>query len=138
MSEAGPETYRVLHIAQKLPGGVGAYLSEVLAFQREVLGPRRVAAVIPAEERFVLPYLPDGSFHLFEDAQRSPRALLHFAAHARDAIMHDRPDIVHLHSGFAGMLRPVIARMPEDVRPAVVYCAHGWRSTSAGRTAGAI
>ena len=36
MSDAGPENYRVLHIAQKLPGGVGAYLSEVLSFQREV------------------------------------------------------------------------------------------------------
>ena len=126
MSDAGPENYRVLHIAQKLPGGVGAYLSEVLSFQREVLGPRRVSAVIPAQERFVLPYLPEASLHLFDDAQRSPRALLRFAAHARTAIMHDRPDIVHLHSSFAGMLRPVIARLPADVRPAVVYCAHGW------------
>ncbi|GGD59661.1 glycosyltransferase [Croceicoccus mobilis] len=126
MSEAGPENYRVLHVAQKLPGGVGAYLSEVLAFQREVLGPRRVSAVIPAEERYVLPYLPDASLHLFENANRSPRALLRFAAHARQAILTDRPDIVHLHSSFAGMLRPVISRLPEEVRPAVVYCAHGW------------
>ena len=45
-----------------------------LAFYADVRAQDR-AAVTEKLNRFVLPYLPEASLHLFDDAQRSPRAL---------------------------------------------------------------
>ena len=119
-------TYRVLHIAQKLPGGVGAYLAEVLPYQLKAIGEERLRVSVAETDKFVLPNLPEQCLHCFANSDRTPAALFAFALSARRAIVSAKPDIVHLHSTYAGLLRGVIATIPRSVRPAVVYCAHGW------------
>lgn len=126
MRTPGPERdppFRILHVAQKLPGGVGAYLDEVLRYQLADLGPERVSALIAAPERQHLAFLPDASVHTFPGSDRTLRGLWRFAAEVRRTVRRERPDIVHLHSTFAGLTRPLIWG---PGRPRIVYCSHGW------------
>jgi glycosyltransferase involved in cell wall biosynthesis len=121
-TEPGPP-FRILHVAQKLPGGVGAYLDEVLRFQLDDLGPERVSALIAAPEREHLAFLPDTSVHTFPGSDRTLSGLWRFAAEVRRTVRRERPDIVHLHSTFAGLTRPLLWGRG---RPGIVYCSHGW------------
>ncbi len=115
--------FRILHVAQKLPGGVGAYLDEVLRYQLADLGPERVSALIAAPEREHLPFLPDASVHTFPGSDRTLAGLWRFAAEVRRTVRRERPDIVHLHSTYAGLTRPLLWGRG---RPWIVYCSHGW------------
>ena len=118
--------YRVLHIAQKLPGGVGAYLAEVSAYQLQHLGAQRLRLLIAEGERSSLPPLPDECLRHFPTSDRDPASLLRFAWSALKAVWDERPDVVHLHSTYAGFLRFFLAALPKSRRPKLVYCAHGW------------
>lgn len=126
MTDPSGGGYRVLHIAQKLPGGVGAYLAEVLTSQIATLGADRLRICVADSDRFVLPALPQTCWITFPTSRRSVAGLWSFARAARRAILQAQPDVVHLHSTYAGLLRPIIASLPRRLRPKVVYCAHGW------------
>jgi glycosyltransferase involved in cell wall biosynthesis len=53
------------------------------------------------------------------------RAMMRMALVVWALVRQWRPDVVHLHSSYAGlMLRPLLALLPR--RPRVVYCPHGW------------
>jgi glycosyltransferase involved in cell wall biosynthesis len=50
---------------------------------------------------------------------------MRMAVQALRTVRRWQPDVVHLHSTFAGLvMRPLLALMPRA--PKVVYCAHGW------------
>ncbi|MFD1949591.1 glycosyltransferase [Sphingomonas arantia] len=115
---------KILHVAQILQGGVGAYLTEVVPAQVAALGADNVVMLAAADQRAYFPDAPPGIFRTFPSSRRSPRDLLRFARAARLAILRERPDIVHLHSSFAGM---AVRSMPLPApRSKIVYCAHGW------------
>ncbi len=117
---------KVLHITQKLPGGPASYLSEILPYQIDRLGAENVGLVACGAELSHLRSLPAQGVHPFRASGRGARDLADFAMGAMRVIRRERPDIVHLHSTFPGLLRIPIALLPARRRPAVVYCAHGW------------
>lgn len=123
---AEPPPLKVLHIAQTLPGGIISYLEELLPTQIARFGQDNVMALVARQDRPLLKMLPDRCVHTFRDGRRKLSALFDFALRAWQVIDSARPDVVHLHSSFAGLLRPLIALVPRHRRPAVVYCAHGW------------
>ena len=61
----------------------------------------------------------------FAATTRGPAALLSFGRAATAAIERLDPDIVHLHSSFAGALVRTLLPRRSD-RPKIVYCSHGW------------
>jgi glycosyltransferase involved in cell wall biosynthesis len=117
---------KILHVAQTAQGGVGSYLEEILALQVQRHGADSVRVVLPAEHAahfpglapaWLLPFRTGGVGRLGSS--------LRMALQAMSAVRHWQPDIVHLHSTFAGaVMRPLLALMPGA--PKVVYCAHGW------------
>lgn len=117
---------KVLHVAQKLPGGPASYLGEVLPYQLSRLGRDNVRLVACGSELGHLPHFPGDAVHTFDNSGRGPNALAQFALKTMAAIRDERPDVVHLHSTFPGMLRPLMAAIPAKRRPKVIYCSHGW------------
>lgn len=117
---------KILHVTQKLPGGPASYLGEILPYQRSLFGAGNVLINACAEETSHLPDFPDRDFRKFRSSSRAPRPLLAFLRQAIEVIREEKPDLVHLHSSFSGLLRLPISRLPDGIRPAVVYCPHGW------------
>lgn len=117
---------KVMHIAQMLPGGIISYLEELLPTQIAHYGRENVLALVAAKDAHMMSMLAPGNVHTFRDASRSASALFDFARRAISVVRAEQPDVIHLHSSFAGALRPLLAMLSRGPRPAIVYCAHGW------------
>jgi len=116
---------KVLHVAQTAQGGVGSYLEEIMPLQVQAYGPDGVRAVLPAEHAaafpgllpaWIVPFAAPGAGRLLSTWRMTTLALA--------TVWRWRPDVVHLHSTFAGLaLRPLLQFFGAT---RVVYCAHGW------------
>lgn len=119
---------RVLHFSQTLPGGPASYLEEIVTDQIRHFGVENVRFLLPKPQRSYVPTIPDEAIVYFDSTSRHPLALAKLTVVAARAIREFQPDILHLHSTFAG----AVGRIPllfKRSRPAVVYCAHGWAFT---------
>ncbi|GMM60914.1 glycosyltransferase [Novosphingobium pituita] len=121
-----PDALKVLHIAQMLPGGIISYIEELLPTQMAQFGAENIMALVATKDAELLSTMAPGTVHTFPKSGRSLRELYRFARRALAVVRAERPDIVHLHSTFAGLLRPVLMLLSGKSRPAIVYCAHGW------------
>lgn len=120
---------RVLHVAETLPGGVAAYLNELLPAQMARSGAGQVALLAPQDQfdslsgsalqglvRF--PYPRSG---------RNAGALWSLARTLRQRVETWQPQLLHAHSSFAG----AICRLRRSPVP-LVYSAHGWAFSREG------
>lgn len=130
---------KVLHIAQTAQGGVGSYLEEIVPLQSERYGRDAVRAILPEEHAAAFPGLLPRWMRNFPGRSGRLTSSLRMAARAFTVMREWRPDIVHLHSTFAGLvMRPLLWALPH--RPRIVYCPHGWafdRKTGSMETAAA-
>jgi glycosyltransferase involved in cell wall biosynthesis len=115
----------VLHVAEVIKGGICTYLRELIRTQCELYGPQRITVVVPARQAHELQAPVGVVIVAFADGGGRARNALRAAQAACRQIGRRRPDIVHVHSTFAGaLMRPLLAiRWP---RLPVVYCPHGW------------
>ena len=121
-----PRKLKILHFAQTAHGGVGSYLEEILALQLRRHGSASVRAVLPEEHAACFSRLASQGLMTFRtsDVGRLGSSW-RMAVHAMRQVWRWQPDIVHLHSTFAGLvMRPLLALLPHA--PKVIYCAHGW------------
>jgi len=116
---------RVLHVAQSVAGGVASFFEEIAAYQSRVCGDGNVSYLIPAGSEPHLPGIDPARLIAFAATTRRPDDLLKFGQAARHAIRRMNPDIVHLHSSFAGaVVRAFLPGSSKD--PALIYSPHGW------------
>lgn len=64
----------------------------------------------------------------FYNYVRKPQHFLSAINEINRVIKKDRPDIIHVHSTFAGVFTRLLLFFKRD-RPLVVYCSHGWAFT---------
>lgn len=126
LSGPGSRGLKILHVAETAQGGVGSYIEEIAPLQADLYGQRKVRVVMPAEHAGHFRKLGRVSLHTFPtEGIGRLRAMLRMTATALKLVRQWRPDVVHLHSTYAGFaLRPLLALLPRG--PRVVYCAHGW------------
>lgn len=129
-SEAPAEQWRphVLHITQKFVSGIATYMCEVGGIQAQYYGAEQVTFLIPSED---IGHRPPGLNHVdvltFTSSKRNPWSLIRAMIQIRRAIRDIRPDIIHIHSTFAGVLvRLPLLLVLRSKRPAIVYGANGW------------
>lgn len=116
---------KIVHVAEVTLGGVGAYLGEIAAHQSEAYGSSNVHFVVPDRSEGYLTGIAKDQIHTFPRNGRSPLDLLSFGRRAAEVIRRIEPDLLHLHSTFAGaVVRPLLGGGSR--RPKVVYCPHGW------------
>jgi glycosyltransferase involved in cell wall biosynthesis len=118
---------KILHVAQKTKGGVATHMAQLVAAQAAALGVANVVLVVGADERHFFDAVPPATLRLFRSSRRRPAAFVQMARFAHRMIAAERPDIVHVHSTYAGVLiRARYLFTPRRRRPGIVYCAHGW------------
>ena len=116
---------KILHVCESLIGGPASYLEEILPFQAKRLSSKNVILVVPEDHRAHVAASIHCVVETYVRTGRNPRSLLALALAIRHAIKRHDPDIVHLHSSFAGAIgRVVLSGLRSRAR--VVYCAHCW------------
>lgn len=122
-SKHGP--IRVVHVAETIAGGIASYFEEIAEYQNESFGKGNVSFLIPSGSEMHLPIVDPAQLITFAPASRRPGALRNFGQFATKAIRQLDPDIVHIHSSFAGaIIRAFLPRGPGT--PRIIYCPHGW------------
>lgn len=117
---------KILHVAQKVKGGVATHLCELIPDQQARYGQDQVLVAVAADETEHLASLPASTLRLFKSSARSPGALAAMGRDVARLIRREQPDIVHIHSTFAGLVVRLPLLLQRNRRPRVVYCAHGW------------
>lgn len=113
----------ILHAAETIRGGIATYFNELHALQRTTF--KQVHYVVPANHRNELVEIDDRYISSFERTGRNFASLFRLARQTVAEVRRLRPDIVHIHSTFAGLvLRPILIFVPS--KPKIVYCPHGW------------
>jgi glycosyltransferase involved in cell wall biosynthesis len=134
---SAPASFRIVHAAENIKGGVGTYLRDLVVAQRASFGDGAITMVVPRSQSDILASPHGVEIVTFDDHGPRWRSTLRLASRMREVMARADVSVVHLHSTFAGLaLRPLLHWVPsaKNHRPAVVYCAHGWsfdRETSA-------
>ncbi|WP_298933742.1 glycosyltransferase family 4 protein [uncultured Ramlibacter sp.] len=116
-----------MHIAETSKGGVGTVMGELIRDQCQRYGRDQVSYLVPSEhaEDLGLDKLPGA--YIFRRTGRNVRSLLLLWRETLSLIRMLRPEIVHLHSTFAGLIgRLAVLTLPRDRRPAIIYCPHAF------------
>jgi len=119
-------TLRVLHIGEYVKGGVATYINEVVSYQDKSLDISEVfllASKKNSDKKFGM----KKENILFYEYDRKVKFFFSAMKQIRRVIKEVNPDIVHVHSTFAG----VFLRLPlfftfKTRSYKVVYCSHGW------------
>jgi len=113
---------KLLHVCETILGGVSTHLNELVPLQCADLGAENVRLLVPKE-------------HVGELSSVVSALVVPFARHSRMrglfilpfALIKQcacfRPDLIHAHSTFAGVIVRLIAPV---FRIPVVYCPHAW------------
>ncbi|WP_456679043.1 glycosyltransferase [Bradyrhizobium sp. LM6.9] len=118
---AARQPLKVLHVAETIRGGIASYLNELHPRQQASFGADNVHYVVPSDHRHDLPAVDESQITTFERSGRSISGLFQMLRASMQALDALKPDVVHLHSSFAGLvLRPALAARSEG--PRVVYC----------------
>src|SRR5258708_12271761 len=125
MSSENAGALKVLHVAETIRGGIATYLNELHPHERASFGRGNVHYIVPSDHRDDLVNFEDAEVSVFQRAGRSVPGLLRMALVTLEQIRRVQPDIVHIHSTFAGLvIRPML--LLKRGGPRVVYCPHGW------------
>ncbi|WP_366290191.1 glycosyltransferase [Paenibacillus sp. AN1007] len=112
---------KVLHIGEYVVGGVATYLNELAAYQSQFFDVYLMMSDYNSASDFDL----DPDHILRYEYRRHPKYFLSAMNCIRKAIQRIQPDIIHIHSSFAGMLaRSLFFVFPP--KASVFYCSHGW------------
>jgi len=112
---------KVLHIGEYVVGGVATYLNELVAYQRHIFDVYLLMSDHNSASDFDLE--PDRIFRY--KYKRHPKHFFSAMRQIHQAIRRIQPDIIHVHSSFAGMLaRGLFFISPR--KASVFYCSHGW------------
>ncbi|MET0499052.1 MAG: glycosyltransferase [Steroidobacteraceae bacterium] len=138
VSSSGETSFRptVLHASEYIKGGILTYLEELLPLQSADFGEDRVTAVLPASHCKSGWLRTAGGIITFDDSGGRVMNAVRLASKVAAVVADIGPDIVHVHSTFAGMtVRVWLALL--GFRGKVVYCPHGWAfDRDASRIAG--
>lgn len=118
---------RLLHVTEAPGGGVLSYLQEVIGYQSQieavsaigVLGPQMNAAPIREVSGAKV------QVESFDHVRGSVTTLLRLALRSRRMVKAACPDILNIHSTFAGVVvRLAALTLPK--RPKIIYVPHSW------------
>lgn len=114
---------KILHVCEYTAGGVSTYIDEVLYYQNTCSQITKVSLVLSDykvnKEQFN--HINTYYYHYV----RKPVFFLKAMKEIQHVIRQEKPDIIHVHSTFAGLF----VRLPlwlKISRPKIIYCSHGW------------
>ncbi|NMO79579.1 glycosyltransferase family 4 protein [Niallia alba] len=113
---------RILHLAEYAKGGIATYLNQIIPYQQERYGKKNVYLAISDLNSEEFNYIPQSNIVRYQ-YKRNISNLSELRRKMKDITEIIKPDIVHLHSTFAGAAFR-IGKRKGDWK--IVYTPHGW------------
>ncbi|MFC0213512.1 glycosyltransferase [Paenibacillus chartarius] len=112
---------KILHISEYANGGISTYINSVVAHQH----PEHDVYVLISDYNSQKKYdIPDEKIFTYP-YKRHPKHFLSAILHIFRKIKEIKPDVVHIHSTYAGLFtRLIYFLVKKDVK--IIYCPHGW------------
>ncbi len=118
---------KVLHSAETIKGGVATVVKLLCQGTAELLPQAEIRCLVPASQSSELSALPSGFVATFKDSGRGIYTAWRFALAFIGQLVSYKPDVVHLHSSFAGAIgRVCLILLYPWRRPRVIYCPHAF------------
>lgn len=116
--------YTVIHFAETIKGGIATYLSSLLEKQVITNTEANIILVLPLSQKKEIVDMPDIEFFYFIDTSNRLLNSIKLVFKAIQVTKIFKPNIIHVHSFFAGLLiRPIFA-FNKSIK--IIYCPHGW------------
>ncbi|GAD02384.1 MULTISPECIES: glycosyltransferase family 4 protein [Agarivorans] len=116
---------KILHVTETLVGGVETYLNTIIPYQAECYGTDNILVLAPqqhvAEDAPLKAY-----YRCFDRPSRSLGSCASLAKLFKQAVIDFDPDVIHIHSTFAGVVCRIPGLITKRSQRKVVYCSHGW------------
>ncbi|MEE6133336.1 glycosyltransferase [Priestia sp. GS2] len=115
---------KIMHVGEYIKGGVYTYLYDVLEQQTKFKNTivYLVASEYKSEKNY--PLEKDNTF--FYKYRRTPLYFIYATIYIFILIKKIKPDIIHVHSTFAGLFVRVMYLLRRDKKVKIIYCSHGW------------
>jgi len=118
---------KILHAAETIKGGVATVLKQLVSAQQDDKALYQIRCLIPEDQATELDTAHEENIVRWKREGRSFGALVAFAVSFCKTVLKFKPDIVHLHSSFAGVIgRTCLILLYPVVRPKVFYCPHAF------------
>ena len=118
---------KILHVAETIKGGVATVIRTISASPEGHDSNYELVYLVPLDQKQELHGIDAQQIRTFERSGRDVRSLLRFAWQLTRVMLKEKPDVVHLHSTFSGVIgRCVCVLLKPWRRPKIVYCPHAF------------
>jgi len=116
---------KIFHAAETIKGGVATVMRQLI--ENQIATNKNVICLIPDKQKQELKSIDNKHFVLFKRKGRTLSSFISFIYNFSKIILRDKPDIVHLHSTFAGVMGRIIIIFLKPIwRPKLIYCPHAF------------
>lgn len=118
---------KVFHAAEIIKGGVATVMKQLAIYQSEQIEVTELRCLIPEDQEKEIAPLDKRYIKTFKRSGRDLRSLIYFLRSFVFYVICHKPDVVHVHSSFAGVLGRVALILLRPIRrPKVIYCPHAF------------
>ena len=118
---------KILHVAETIKGGVATVIRTIATPPEGEAANYDLVYLVPADQKKELHGIDAQQIRTFERTQRDVRSLLRFAWQMTRVIFKEKPDVVHLHSTFSGVIGRCVCLVLKPWRaPTIIYCPHAF------------
>ncbi|EST12715.1 glycosyltransferase [Sporolactobacillus laevolacticus] len=114
---------KILHVCEYVRGGITTYLNEILKYQATTEQVSSVHVLMSEynSDKLLINGVQFDYYHYKRKLSKFIPAIIQI----NRVIKKIHPDVIHIHSSFAGLFVRVCFFFKRK-RPKIVYCAHGW------------
>jgi glycosyltransferase involved in cell wall biosynthesis len=118
---------KILHVAETIKGGVATVIRSISTPPEGQARQYELVYLVPFDQKQELHGIDERNIRTFSRNNRGALSLLRFAWQLIRVIFKEKPDVVHLHSTFSGVIgRCVCVLMRPWRSPKIVYCPHAF------------
>lgn len=118
---------KVLHAAETIKGGVATVINSLIDYQIQQDEIKELACLVPSDQIDSLIAPSSAKVFQFKRSGRNYLGMISFFWTFLSLILKEKPDVVHLHSSFAGLLgRIAIVCSGRKNKTKVIYCPHAF------------
>ena len=118
---------KVLHVAETIKGGVATVIRTISTPPQDHALKYELVYLVPHDQKKELHGIDERNIRTFSRKKRDVVSLLRFAWQLAQVIFKEKPDVVHLHSTFSGVIGRSVCLLLRPWRsPKIVYCPHAF------------